>query len=100
MIENHISSNLYNELFSESSEFSTVKTAQLFLKHFPPGLSHSILYFSFHKGKDTSAIPQPCVHHDVYVFPIFFHIVNALITSAQAKISLQTSFFTETCVSS
>ena len=43
MIENHISSNLYNELFSESSEFSIVKTAQLFSKHFPLGLSHCIL---------------------------------------------------------
>ena len=43
MKENHISSNLYNELFSESSEFSIVKTAQLFSKHFPLGLSHCIL---------------------------------------------------------
>ena len=36
------------------------------------GLSHCILYFRFHKGKDTSAIPQPSAKHLVYVFPIFF----------------------------
>ena len=55
LIENHILGNLYNELFSESTEESTVryfkvqlwflivhkmllKTTQLFSKHFPPGL--------------------------------------------------------------
>ena len=62
MIENHIPGNMYTELFSESSELSTVKTAQLLSKHFPPGVSLCILYFLFHRGKDTSAIPQPSVH--------------------------------------
>ena len=38
-----------------------LKTAKLFSKHFPPGLS-CILYFSFHKGKDTSTIPQSRIH--------------------------------------
>ena len=41
MVENHISSNLDNELFSKSSELSTVETAQLFSKHLPPSLSLS-----------------------------------------------------------
>ena len=73
MIENHILNMLFNDLFSQSSEFSTAKTAQLFSKHFPPGLSLSLYpLFLFHKGKDTTAIPQPSVHHVVYVFPIFF----------------------------
>ena len=31
-----------------------------------------VLYFLFHKGKDTCAIPQPSVQNLVYVFPIFF----------------------------
>ena len=53
MIGNYITINLYNELFGESSEPSTVKIAQLFSKHFIPDLSLSlcILYFLFHKGK-------------------------------------------------
>ena len=80
-----------------------LKTAQPLSKHFPSGLSLCILYqrlltiitkrsildvaavldpplfhFLFHKGKDTSAIPQPSAQHLVYVFPIF---INALITS-------------------
>ena len=49
-----------------------LKTAQLLSQHFPSGLSLCIIYFLFHKGKDTSAIPQPSVQHLVYVFPIFF----------------------------
>ena len=49
-----------------------LKTAQLFPKHFPSGLSLCILYFLFDKGKVASAIPQPSVQHLVYVFPIFF----------------------------
>ena len=80
-----------------------LKTAQPLSKHFPSGLSLCILcqrpltiitkrsildvaavldpplfHFLFHKGKDTSAIPQPSAQHLVYVFPIF---INALITS-------------------
>ena len=42
MIGNYITSNLHNELFSESSEPSTVKFAQLFSKHFIPDLSLSL----------------------------------------------------------
>ena len=49
-----------------------LKTAQLLSTHFPSDLSLCILYLLFHKGKDTSAIPQPSVQHLVYVFPIFF----------------------------
>ena len=87
MIENHISGNLYHENFSESCDGQCtifqclgpllfinilLKTVQLLSKHFPPSLCLCILYFRFHKGKDTSAIPQPSVHYLVYVFPIFF----------------------------
>ena len=87
MIENHISCNLQNERFSESSKKNVrsfkvwidpllftkilLKTAQLFSKHFPPGISLCILYFLFHKGRDTSPIRQPSIHHLVYVFPHF-----------------------------
>ena len=56
MVENRILGYLYNELFSESNG----------------DVSLCILYFLFHKRKDTSAIPQPSVQHIVYVFPIFF----------------------------
>ena len=88
MIENRISGYLYNELFSESKKENVrpfkvwlgpvlfikilSKTAQLLSKHFPSGLSLYILYFLFHKGKDTSVVPQPNVQHLVYVFPVFF----------------------------
>ena len=81
MIENLISGYLYNELFSKSNEEklrpfkvwlgpllfikTLLKFAQLLSKHFPCGLSLCMLYFLFHKGKDTSAIPQPSVHHHV-----------------------------------
>ena len=86
MIENQISGYFYNELVSESNEEKCMafqwlspllfikillKTAQLLSKHFPSGLSLSILYFLFHKGKDTSGIPQPSVRHLIYVFAIF-----------------------------
>ena len=43
-------------------------------KHFSSGLSLCILYFFFHKGKDTSAVPQPSVQYLVYI------LINALIT--------------------
>ena len=78
MIENHIPVNLYNELFSESSKLKRtafqswawslivnnklLKTNQQFSRHFPSGLPLCILYYLFHKGKDTSAIPQPSIH--------------------------------------
>ena len=52
-----------------------LKTAQLLSEHFPSNLLLCIPYFLFHKGKDTSAIPQPSVRYLVYVFSIFcrFH---------------------------
>ena len=53
-----------------------LKTAQLLSNYFP--LSFCILYFLFHKGKDTSAISQPTAQHIVYVSFVF---INALITS-------------------
>ena len=84
MIENRISGYLYNELFSESKKENVrpfkvwlgpllfikmlLKIAQLLSKHFPS----CPFIFLFHKGKDTSAIPQPSVQHLVYIFPIFF----------------------------
>ena len=49
-----------------------LKMAQLLSTHFPSDLSLCIFYLLFHKGKDTSAIPQPSVQHLVYVFLIFF----------------------------
>ena len=49
-----------------------LKTAQLFSMHFSSGLSLSILYFLFHKGKDTFAISQPSVQHLAYVLLVFF----------------------------
>ena len=50
-----------------------LKTAQLFSKHFPSGfLSLCILFFLFHKSKDTSGIVRPSVQDLVYVFAIFF----------------------------
>ena len=49
-----------------------LKTSQLLSRHFLFGLSLCILYFLFHKGKDTSGIPQPSVQNLVYVFRIFF----------------------------
>ena len=91
MIVNHISGYLYNEIFSKSNEEKCTvfqSMAWSFIVHKNPiencsaalqafsfrslSLSLCILYFLFHKGKDTSAIPQPSVQHLVYVFPIFF----------------------------
>ena len=72
-----------------------LKTARLLSKNFSSGLSLCIIYFLFHKGKDTSAIPQPSIQHLVYVFPIFsrfrkcfnnFHLSkNILINKAICK---------------
>ena len=45
-----------------------LKTAQLFSKHFPPGL----LFLSFISFFMMVRIPHPRVHHLVYVFPFFF----------------------------
>ena len=54
-----------------------LKTTQLLSKHFSSDLDLSlcILYFFFHKGKDTSAVPQTSVQYLVYIR------INALITS-------------------
>ena len=99
MIENGTSSYLYNELFGESNEEqctafqsivwslivqkNTMKNCSNDLQAFSfRSLSLFILHFLFHKGKNTSRIPQPSVQHLVYVFPIFFFVfINALITS-------------------
>ena len=43
-------------------------------------LSLCILNYLFHKGKDTSAIAQPSVHHLVYIFLIFFCFYKCLIS--------------------
>ena len=50
-----------------------LKTAQLLSKHCSSDLSFCILYVLFHKGKDTSAVPQPSVQHLVYEH--FVHLV-------------------------
>ena len=112
MIESHISGNLYNEHFSESSDGQCtifqwlglllfikvlLKTVQLLSKHFPPSLSLCILYFGFHKGKDTSAIPQPSVHHLVYVFPIFFCFHKCFNNFEKCVISYFTSMTQKSC---
>ena len=92
MVENHISGNQYSEHFCESSKEkctaflsmawpleslivheNTIKTYSTILQAFSSRfLSLCILHFLFHKGKNTSAILQPTVHHLVYVSPIFF----------------------------
>ena len=93
MKENHISGNMYNEIFSESSEEKcaafqsmgrflivhkkTFKTCSTILQAFSSrslSLYPFALFFCcfFHKGKATSAITQPSIHHLVYVSPIFF----------------------------
>ena len=82
MIENHISGNLYNELFSESSEEKmygiskyglvpivhkyTIKNCSSVSQAFF-SRSLCILYFLFHKNQGTSAIRQSRI-----CFPIFF----------------------------
>ena len=77
MIKNHISGNLYNELFSKSSEEKCMASSRIVhknaikncsavlqqSKHFPPCISLGNLCFPFHKGKDTSAIPQPSAQY-------------------------------------
>ena len=53
MTENYISGNLDVEVFSESSDLSTVKTVQLFSKQFPSSLSfflYSLFLFSLRWG--------------------------------------------------
>ena len=70
-----------------------LKTAQLLSKSFPSGLSLCIIYFLFHKGRDTSVIPQPSVEHLVYVFPIFFCIHKCFNNFHLSKNILINKFF-------
>ena len=70
-----------------------LKTAQLLPEYFPSGLSLCILYFLFHKSKDTSAIPQPSVQHLVYVFPIFYRFHNCFNNFHSSKNILINKFF-------
>ena len=88
MIEDRISGYLYDKRFSEINEEkcaafqsmawslivhqNTIRNCSTALKAFSSGVSLYIFYFLFHKGKDTSAIPQPSVQHLVYAFPFFF----------------------------
>ena len=116
VIENRVSGYLYNERFSESNEKNVrpfkvwpgpvlfikilLKTTQLPSKHFPSGLSLCILYFLFHKSKDTSAIPQPSVQYLVYIFPICFRFHKCFNNFHLSKNILINKFFSETSVSS
>ena len=70
-----------------------LKTVQLFSKHFPPDPFLCILYFFFHKGKDTSPIPQPSVHRLVYAFRIFFCFYKSFNNSHLSKNLLTNNFF-------
>ena len=89
MTENRISSYLYNKRFSESNEEkctafpsiawslivhkNAIKNCSTVLQAFSfRSLSLHILYFLFHKGKNTSAIHQLSVKQLVHVFPMFF----------------------------
>ena len=58
-----------------------LETPQLLFKHFPSGLSLCILYFLFHKVKDTSAIPHQAFSILYILYPFSFVFINALITS-------------------
>ena len=87
--ENRISA--YNERFSESNELSTVNLLKCSLNIFLlVSLFASFISFSI----KARIVLQSSVHH---LFPIF---ISALTTSTQGKISLPTSLFTETCLSS
>ena len=89
MIKNHTSINLYNERFSKSSEEkcaafqsiawsfivheNTTKTAQLFYKHFPPGLFFFVSFiFFFIKARIrlqflTKAVARRCSAKKVFI---------------------------------
>ena len=86
---NRISGYFYNELFSVNVEEkcttfqsidlslivhkSTIKNCSTALQGFSfQSLFLCILYFLFHKGKDTSGILQSSFQHLAYVFHIFF----------------------------
>ena len=80
-------------IIRDSRVKTLLKTAKLLSKHFPSGLSFCILYFIFHKGKDTSAIPQPSVQHLMYVFPIFFRFYKCFNNFHLSKNILINKFF-------
>ena len=92
MIENHISSNVDNELFSESSELSTVKTAQLFSKHLPPSLPLGTLNFFFIKARILLQFLNQ-VFTMMYVFPIFFCFYKYFINFRSSKNLVTNKFF-------
>ena len=70
-----------------------LKTTQLLPKHFPSGLCLFILYFLFHKSKDSSAIPQPSVQRLVYALPIFFRFHKCFNNFHLSKNILINKFF-------
>ena len=87
MIENRVSGYLYNEPYSESNEEkcavfqsmassfivheNTIKNCSTALQAFSfRSLSFCILYFPFHKGKNTSAILNQ-VFSILYMFLLF-----------------------------
>ena len=108
VIENRISGYLYNKVFSESNEEkctvfqksmaysvivhkNTIKNCSTALQGF--SFRSLLLYFLFHKGKDTSAIPQSSVQHLVHVFPIFFRFHKCFINFHINKNILINKFF-------
>ena len=79
-----------------------LENAQLLSKNFLYALPLCILYFLFHKDKDTSAIPQPSVQCLVCASPIFFRFDKCFNNFHLSKNIFVNKFFhwTETCVSS
>ena len=79
MIENRVSGYWYICIVAFIVHENTIKNWSTAVQAFSfRSLSLYILYFFFHKGKNTSAIPQPSVQHLVDVSFVF---INALITS-------------------
>ena len=114
IIEDRISSYLYNELFSKINEEkcrafqnmacflivykNTIRNCSTTLQAFPfRSISLYPFFFLFHKSKDTSAIPQPSVQHLPYVFPHFLSFSNFHLSK---NTLINKFFFTEACVSS
>ena len=110
IVENCISGYFYNKRFSKSDEEkctafqsmvwaliihkNTIKNCSTVPLSFSfRSLSLCILYFFFHKSKDTSAISQPSVHHLVHVFPIFFRFHECFNNFHLSKNILINKFF-------
>ena len=70
-----------------------LKTGQLLSRYLTSGLFFCVLYFLFHKGKDTSAVPQPSVQYLVYIFPIFFRFYKCFNNFNLSKNILINQFF-------